>query len=239
MEEAILSQIRTIVFDMQRGVVSKDEGLNLIRRLLADSNFKESRVRRVLQEAEREFEWIQARTELPYRQMMFQNIVEEAGNQYAKTKRGLTAGVIDIIRRSNGKQTTEELESELQNVVGWNRRYFATIARTAMSAFDSAGKIDSFVVSGFQWFRYVGANAERSFCVEHLGKLYHLTEILGMSNGQGLPVFIYKGGWNCRHQWTPEAESVARSERPEWFRDNAPDGLVTLTAKDIMNARVT
>ena len=54
-------------------------------------------------------------------------------------------------------------------------------------------------------FEYFGANdgRTRSFCREHIGKVYTLNQIEKLDNGQGLSVLQYKGGYNCRHDWIP------------------------------------
>lgn len=41
----------------------------------------------------------------------------------------------------------------------------------------------------------------RDFCKKHNGKAYTKKQIGKMSNGQGLNVFKYGGGYNCRHSW--------------------------------------
>lgn len=52
-------------------------------------------------------------------------------------------------------------------------------------------------------FEYVGANDKltRSFCQNHIGKVYTLEQIKALDNGQGLDVLTYRGGYNCRHFW--------------------------------------
>jgi hypothetical protein len=47
----------------------------------------------------------------------------------------------------------------------------------------------------------VGPPPERAFCKKHIGRVYTEAEIQRLSNGQGLPVRYYMGGYNCRHRW--------------------------------------
>lgn len=58
---------------------------------------------------------------------------------------------------------------------------------------------------GIDRFQYVGPldSVTRPFCRAHIGKTYTTAEIGSLDNGQGLPVRIYCGGYNCRHLWVP------------------------------------
>ena len=59
-------------------------------------------------------------------------------------------------------------------------------------------------------FKYDGSNINdtREFCRTHKGKTYSMDEINEIWQGDwkgkkaGSP-FIVRGGWNCRHYWTP------------------------------------
>ena len=64
------------------------------------------------------------------------------------------------------------------------------------------------------YFKYVGPPAERSFCEEHLGRVYTEAEIEALQNGQNLPVRLYGGGYNCRHRWVlaPKEDVEARRQ---------------------------
>ena len=50
---------------------------------------------------------------------------------------------------------------------------------------------------------YVGPvdGVTRPFCLKHVGKVYRLSDVRKMDNGQGLDVVTAKGGYNCRHSW--------------------------------------
>jgi hypothetical protein len=53
---------------------------------------------------------------------------------------------------------------------------------------------------------------KRPFCREHLDKCFTMEAIDGMDNGQGLPVRIYCGGFNCRDLWSPMTLDDAREQ---------------------------
>lgn len=61
--------------------------------------------------------------------------------------------------------------------------------------------------AGIERFLYDGPldQVTRPFCQKHVGKVYTLEELKGLDNGQGLPVEIYLGGYNCRHRLIPKA----------------------------------
>jgi hypothetical protein len=42
----------------------------------------------------------------------------------------------------------------------------------------------------------------RSFCAEHIGRLYTLRKILTFWNGSLPNAFLTCGGWGCSHNWT-------------------------------------
>lgn len=237
--ETVLERVREVVFKMQRGELTERQGMAEIERLVRSMGWSESRTAAVLQQAAAEYAWIRDRTTTPERQELYNKIVDKAGSQFALTKAGIVkdvrSGVLPLLKKG---ASVKELESAVLNIQGRRRRYFSTIARTAASAFDTAGGIFEAQDAGFEWFRYTGPNAERPFCIERLGKVYHVTEILSMDNNMDLPVMIYKGGWNCRHTWSPVPEAVARAERPEWFvsrgtlqpeRKPVKDAVATLT----------
>ena len=78
-----------------------------------------------------------------------------------------------------------------------------TIARTAQMAKIRSDYLLFHIKNGCTKFRYDGpGSGTRDFCGLHKGKIYTIQEILKLNNGQGLPVLIYMGGWNCRHWWT-------------------------------------
>lgn len=122
---------------------------------------------------------------------------------YANTKSGLREGIneifIDAIKKG---ELTKTIKNRLELKIGRYRNYAETITRTAIRGFDVlATTLDE---DELMEYEYTGPPAERPFC-KHLldsGKTYIKAEIDKMNNGQGLPVFSYGGGWNCRHRFT-------------------------------------
>jgi len=82
-----------------------------------------------------------------------------------------------------------------------------TYFNTCFMALRNQMTMDEWIPEGAEYFCYIGAGACRKFCKEHLGKAYHINEILKMDNGQKLPVIYFSGGYNCMHGWRPVYES--------------------------------
>jgi len=108
-------------------------------------------------------------------------------------------------------------------------RNLATEIETATSAMSRAVTARKADEAGLTYYRYFGPNdsVTRPFCDYVLGdiaklpkrvqvpvqrdsRVYTRDEIDQMSNGQGLDVLTYCGGWNCRHQWRPITEEEAK-----------------------------
>lgn len=53
------------------------------------------------------------------------------------------------------------------------------------------------------FYRYEGPSPTRSFCKKHYNKIYRLEEIEKLVNDFGQPAYVYCGGYNCKHRWTP------------------------------------
>lgn len=96
--------------------------------------------------------------------------------------------------------------------------HIETEIKTAGAAIDRASSIEAERLAGVEWFRYVGpvGNA-RAFCAQHAGRIYHISEIMAMDNGQGLSVLYNMGGYHCRHRWESVSVEIARIERADWF----------------------
>lgn len=91
-----------------------------------------------------------------------------------------------------------------------------TELNTAMAGFNRAvtfQKAQTYKVSNFV---YLGPldQVTRKFCRAHVDRIYTQDQIDKMdetnANGQGLPVSLYGGGYNCRHRWQPITSQKAQ-----------------------------
>jgi len=103
------------------------------------------------------------------------------------------------------KDAVAQLESKLPLL---SKRYSKTLVETSWRTMESGYTINQAEKVGVQKFRYDGPEdaKNRQFCAEHVGKIYTLDEIKQMYNDFGQSAWIYRGGWNCRHYWTPIVE---------------------------------
>lgn len=83
-----------------------------------------------------------------------------------------------------------------------------TEVNTSLAGFSQSITIQKAKEAGLDLFLYIGPddNITRPFCKSVLDKdpaIYSVDEIKDLDNGQGLDVFVYRGGYNCRHEWSP------------------------------------
>lgn len=143
-------------------------------------------------------------------------IIAEFDISFARIKKGLQVDVgVNVISRLKKDVKMREIEKELQTVFDKRINHAKTIVRTAENAFSTYKK-----TQGGKIFTYAGPPAERYFCrrllaLAEAGRTWTKQEIEAMDNGQDLPVLLYGGGYNCRHEWlevenyvklTPEQE---------------------------------
>ena len=83
--------------------------------------------------------------------------------------------------------------------------------RTGLMGFQRLVAIEKAKQLGLTKLLYVGPldKVARPFCRERVGRVFTLAEVRAMDNGQGLPVPVYCGGWNCRHHWRPVSDELA------------------------------
>lgn len=87
-----------------------------------------------------------------------------------------------------------------------------TLGKTQVKGYSNALKSEKARIANVTYFEYVGFRFEntREFCQALLGHTFHIDDIRQMDNGQISPVMIYRGGYNCRHDW--EADPFADKE---------------------------
>jgi hypothetical protein len=83
---------------------------------------------------------------------------------------------------------------------------------TTVMAYQRVLHLEKADKAGTDKFLYIGPldSITRDFCRENVGRIFIRQEIDAMDNGQGLPVSIYCGGYNCRHHWRPVSDELAQ-----------------------------
>ena len=90
-----------------------------------------------------------------------------------------------------------------------------TELRTGLSAFNQTVTNHKLEQSGIEYVEYLGPDDKvtRDFCrnLLHKGGIFKLSEVKRMQNDQGTDAYIYRGGYNCRHQWRGLDSDTAKS----------------------------
>lgn len=172
-----------------------------------------------------------------YEKLGFKKIYSDADQQLAQTllsydvsaiKTRVFAG-LEELRSAVMRQVLAgqpDFEDLIDRSTDQTGRAVETELRTAVSGFNQSVTNLKAEQLGFELFVYLGPEDDvtRPFCecvieggrfqgqqIEG-GRVYTREEIEGFDNGQGLPVFVYGGGYNCRHQWRPITAELAEAE---------------------------
>lgn len=88
----------------------------------------------------------------------------------------------------------------------------ATEVNTGIAAFNRTVTFKKAEDVGLNKFVYLGPidKITRPFCSKIVNRVFSIKDIKAMDNGQGLDVMTYGGGYNCRHQWRPVSEELAK-----------------------------
>lgn len=78
-----------------------------------------------------------------------------------------------------------------------------TIAETATKGFSGVARIEDAKKLGVNKLKLVGPPPERPWCIHNLNQIKTIEEWSRSSNGQGLPVLYFAGGYRCKHQLIP------------------------------------
>lgn len=108
----------------------------------------------------------------------------------------------EVIR---GVMLGAEAQIDTDTLSGRLKSNVETEIRTGEMAFNRTVSNTKAVDLGFTQFEYVGPldGVTRDFCEDLVGKVLSLGEIKALDNDQGLNVFQFGGGYNCRHVWVP------------------------------------
>lgn len=100
------------------------------------------------------------------------------------------------------RKVTDLLE-DLSDAVDVEDARLRTLYDTTVSVFGRQVEAMKSTGEGDEPFVYVGPvdAVMRPFCREHIGKVYTLTAIDALDNGQLPNTFLTGGGFNCRHQF--------------------------------------
>ncbi len=122
----------------------------------------------------------------------------------------------DIVKASMIDIPFEKIVDNVQSLIDSNKHLGETIARTAINTSMQAIRVKKAQDVGIERYQYEGGlqDNSRDFCNEYSGEIVTLEEIQAMHADMfpdGSPhfddVLIYRGGYNCNHQWIPVIEN--------------------------------
>lgn len=153
-------------------------------------------------EAERQHDWVRSRTMSPEERRMSAMLLSRAGQDYARMGDRIQRDILSAVDRGLRQDLpARDIEAAVAHAVRRQRATARTITRTALGGFDRANVVRQVLATGSRRLRLVGPPGERPWCAARVGRIYTLDDIRAMNNGQGLPVLLYCGGYNCRHHW--------------------------------------
>ncbi|HAT75570.1 MAG TPA: hypothetical protein DCS19_01710 [Flavobacterium sp.] len=124
-------------------------------------------------------------------------------------------------------KSASELSKSLSKKFNLGEFRANTIVRTAKKGFNRLNTIQQALSAGVENFKYAGptSGTEHDLCKRNVGKVFSISEIRKMRNGQREPVEAYMGGYNCRHHWEPVVDSVDSKKE-----------VAPVEEKDLLNA---
>lgn len=223
--QLLRSLIRQVVDEISQGDSAplENEAVRLVRLMLRRYGLPRLLERSVLQDAVREAQPLLNRFSSGYDQAAFARIAARTSADVATVANSAEATIVREVRSAfarSGGPSTADLMRALRPIEQRTRAQAFTISNTAAAAYDRAARFHDAAAAGVERFRYAGPPADRLFCLLRLkeakqGMTFTLDQIRQMTNGQGLPVELYCGGFNCRHQWLPVTEVEAPPKRTE------------------------
>lgn len=112
-----------------------------------------------------------------------------------------------LIKKFTFKEFSEDLAAVDEKV----SHYSDTIATTQLRAYAQTAKNFKANIAEVFYYEYVGVIRKntRAFCKGMLGQTFHINQINKFNESVVGPAFInpciiYKGGWNCLHDWEPD-----------------------------------
>jgi len=145
-------------------------------------------------------------------------IIPDVTKAIREALQGMTLGVpqrsamtrlASQLERSEGRQLTE--------------------ARTKMASYGRQVTASVGESAGLNLYLYTGPRdgITRAFCKPLINKVVNEQQMARLDNGQGLPVKLSGGGYNCRHSWSPvsegfvEAANLTLATKSDILRANA------------------
>lgn len=201
--------IRNLVNEALRHHTPFDQLKKQIADLIRHANVGGKLADELLQEAKKQFDWIGSRTLTPQDRAGTQTIFNQSATEYARIGDAINRKVVKVLDRSLSiGLKSSEIEQLVRHAVQGSDGNAKAITATALGGFDRVDTFRQADEAGVDRFQYAGPGAQRPFCRTMMqlageGVTYTRAEIEQISNGLGLSVLYFCGGWHCRHHWQP------------------------------------
>ncbi len=161
-------------------------------------------------------------------------------SEFDRISENFQKNVVESVKRSMRSSDPDIAVKAVKRLGVVAERNLRTVVQTAKDGINQAQVIEDAKNSGVKQMRYVGPKTSlRLFCSEHIGKIYTIEEIKNMSNGQGLPVMYFGGGYNCRHRWVAvEGEEQNGVFLHESFKAKYGNNVPKVVAEEIKGAEL-
>lgn len=152
-------------------------------------------------------------------------LTEEFNNNMSTMREELLDGTLEKMEEVIAKEglNRSRLSEEIFEFADGKAHWARTNAKMVVSSSNRIARDELRQSADLQHGFYYGEvrSNTRAFCRSCAGGTYTLKQIENMSNGQGLDVKIYAGGWNCIHswlwvepEWDPELKRTMEENRP-------------------------
>ncbi|GMU99358.1 MAG: hypothetical protein AMXMBFR51_20930 [Ignavibacteriota bacterium] len=233
MNEKFKQEIRTII---RRNLIAgtpekiRKQIKDLLTKKVSDKVIKVE-IEQLRKEVEKEFEneFVKTKTAKSEYLNDARKIIRSAAKQSDQLKDKLAKTIFDSIEQGiEEKSDWKEIAKETLRQIDITGFKLDTELETHKAALDRLTRIKNLEESGWEYLEYAGPTGTiRPFCVEHIGRVYHIEEVKEMKNMFGQPALYYQGGYNCRHRWDPVEGQI--------IEQNA-DGRI-FTQKDFKESR--
>jgi hypothetical protein len=186
-------------------------GLKELKRMLRGAGIAEDAskilrdmINQVQAELQAEFlsKTTQNSTVISHAELALQQIIKNSDTAIkyneAKIITAVSTALKDAAQFDNWKDAAREVLGKLN----LKEHHIETEINTQQAAIDSVVRIATLENTGKR-IKYTGPAPERSFCQQHIGKIYTIDEADKIINSFGQPALYYRGGYNCRHRWVP------------------------------------
>jgi|GEM_PF-5605204 len=166
--------------------------------------------------------------------------VAQIGKDYSKIQGKINDKILRQIQLGllHG-EGVNNLTRRIKRVEKIEKHYANTIATTARITASRMDAINNALSQGMTLFEYRGRiEGARPWCKEHVGQQHTIEEWSAMSNGQGLPVVPYGGGWRCSHSFVgvPITEKFVVPSVPEDKILNNIDTIIDYHKIDMLSS---